>query len=99
MKELFMRYVVDATYLDGYRLRVEFDDGTIKVVDLYCHLDGPIFEPLRDLTYFKNFQVNHDIDTVAWENGADFAPEFLYEIGEEVSEQRPAGGPPLRSGR
>ena len=94
-----MRYVVDATYLDGYRLRVRFDDGTTKSVDLHPHLDGPICEPLRDITYFKSFKVDHDLDTVVWENGADFAPEFLYEIGEEVCEQQPAVGPSLRFGR
>jgi hypothetical protein len=93
-----MRYVVDATYVDGYRLRVRFDEGTTKIVDLHPHLDGPIFEPLRDLAYFKSFKVDHDVDTVVWENGADFAPEFLYEIGEDVSEQQPAGGSSLRFG-
>ena len=94
-----MRYVVDATYLDGYRLRVRFDNGSTKIVDLYPHLDGPICEPLRDIAYFKSFRVDRDIDTVVWENGADFAPEFLYEIGEDVSEHLPADGPSLRFGR
>jgi len=94
-----MRYVVDATYLDGYRLRVRFDEGATKIVDLHPHLDGPLFEPLRDITYFKRFTVDHDVDTVVWENGADFAPEFLYEIGEDVSKQRPADGPSQRFGR
>ena len=49
----------------------------------------PIFEPLKDLSYFRQFKVNHDIDTVVWPNHADFAPEFLYEIGEMVSEPLP----------
>ncbi len=94
-----MRCVVDATYLDGYRLSVRFDDGSAKIVDLSPHLDGPNCEPLRDLTYFKSFKVDHDVDTIVWENGADFAPEFLYEIGRDVSEQFPADGPSLRFGR
>ncbi len=94
-----MRYVVDAIYLDGYRLRVRFDDRSTKIVDLIPHLNGPICEPLRDMTYSRSFRVDHDIDTVVWENGADFAPEFLYEIGEDASEQLAADGSSLRFGR
>jgi hypothetical protein len=52
---------------------------------LRCYLDGPVFAPLKDPSYFKQFAVNQDIDTVVWPNGADFAPDFLYEIGESVS--------------
>jgi len=50
-------------------------------------LDGPIFEPLKDLEYFRRFTVNQDIDTVTWPNEADFSPDFLYEIGIEFSDQ------------
>ena len=45
-----------------------------------------MFEPLKDIAYFKSFRVNEDLDTVVWENGADFSPDFLYEIGQPVSE-------------
>lgn len=79
-----MRYVTEAAYAGQYRLRVEFDDHVVKEVDLAPHLDGPVFEPLREADYFRSFRVDRDIDTVAWPNGADFAPEFLYEIGHEV---------------
>ncbi len=46
----------------------------------------PCPELLKDISYFKSFKVNRDIDTVVWPNEADFSPEFLYEIGEAVSE-------------
>jgi hypothetical protein len=42
-------------------------------------LDGEIFELLRDIPFFRNFTVNQELHTVVWPNGADFAPEFLYE--------------------
>jgi len=77
---------------------VRFEDGQTKLVDLGSHLDGPIFEPLRDPAYFRRFTVNSEIDTVVWPNNADFSPDFLYEIGQEISEQ-PAerdGVPPAR---
>ncbi len=76
-----MHYVVDASHIDGYRLKIRFENDEVRVVDLSDHLDGPVFEPLKDLSYFKQVQVNHDIDTVVWPNGADFSPDFLYDIG------------------
>jgi hypothetical protein len=72
-----MAYVVDARHISEFTLWLRFNDGTEGEIDLRDELTGPIFEPLRDPAYFKNFKV--DIDTVTWPNGADFAPEFLYD--------------------
>ena len=83
-----MHYVVDATYVGEYKLEIRFEDEQIRVVDLSEHLDGPVFQPLKDLSYFRRFTVNRDIDTVVWPNDADFSPDFLFEIGEPVSEQQ-----------
>lgn len=80
-----MRYVTSVKYLGGFVLELEFDDGSIKKVDLKNYLDGEIFEPLKDQNYFKTVTVNSELDTIVWENGADFSPEFLYEIGEDIS--------------
>ncbi len=85
-----MRYIEDATYVDGYRLKVRFDSNEVRLVDLAAHLDGPIFEVLKDIRFFRQFDVNHDIDTVVWPNGADFSPDFLYEIGERLDEPFPS---------
>ena len=76
-----MHYVTDVSYLEDYKLRVFFEDGTSKVVDLQPYLDGPVFEPLKNPDFFRQVSVNPDIDTIVWPNDADFAPEFLYEIG------------------
>ena len=81
-----MHYVTEASYISGHSLRIRFEDDGVRIVDLSVHLDGPIFEPLKDLSFFKRFTVNHDIDTVVWPNGADFSPDFLYEIGESDSQ-------------
>ena len=61
-----------------------FSDGVVKEVDLERELYGEVFEPLRDKKLFRRVAVNPETNTVEWANGADFAPEFLYEIGEEV---------------
>ena len=81
-----MHFVRRAECAGEYRLLVVFENGDERLVDLRPHLDGPIFEPLKDPAYFRDFQVNEDLDTVVWENGADFSPDFLYEIGRPVSE-------------
>ncbi len=70
--------------MKDYVLRVEFTDDVVKDVDLRGELHGEIFEPLRDLEFFRQARVNEETRTVEWPNGADFAPEFLYEIGKEV---------------
>ena len=87
-----MRWVTEATYLGGYKVKIRFDNGESKVVDLQPHLDGPIFEPLKDLDFFKSFYVNDDLDTIVWPNNADFAPDFLYEIGVKDSDHNNSTG-------
>ena len=68
-------HVTNAKHLDGYRVHVWFNDGTDGEIDLSGSLEGPIFEPLRDMEYFRSFSlVGH---TLSWPNGADFAPEYL----------------------
>ena len=82
-----MHYVVDASYVAGHKIKVRFENDEVKLVDLGPHLDGPVFQPLKDPAYFKSFTLNRDIDTVAWPNDADFSPDFLYEVGQTISEQ------------
>ena len=71
--------VIDTKYLRDFTLWVKFEDGTEGEIDLSDELYGPIFEPLRDLNYFKQVRVDSELGTIAWPNGADFAPEFLYD--------------------
>jgi hypothetical protein len=71
-------HVSQAKYITDHRVEVSFSDGTVAELDLSGSLDGPIFEPLRNLEYFRQFSVvGH---TLAWPNGADFAPEYLYSL-------------------
>ena len=71
---------MSATYIDRYRIAFVFSDGLTGVVDFAGELEGPIFEPLKDLDYFKRFRLNADTKTIEWPNEADFAPDFLYEM-------------------
>ena len=71
--------ITDAKYIEGYKLYLCFSDGAEGEVDLKHELTGEIFEPLKDISFFKKFSINNEIHTIVWPNGADFAPEFLYE--------------------
>ncbi len=70
--------ITKAEYIGGYKLRLHFNNGEVRVVDLYASLKGEVFEPLRNLDKFKRFSI--PFNTVEWDNGADFAPEYLYKI-------------------
>ena len=67
--------------MSEYKLLLTFEDGVVKLVDMEPYLDGQIFEPLKDIDYFKTVSVNPDIDTTVWDNDADVSPDFLYKIG------------------
>jgi hypothetical protein len=77
-------HITSVTKLGEYRLRLTFNNGAAKEVDLSNELFGELFEPLRSLDVFAQVYVNHETGTIEWPNGADFAPEFLFEIGEDV---------------
>lgn len=73
--------VKEVQYIKNYKLQVLFDNNSKKLIDLSSYLEGEIFEPLKNLAYFKQVKVDENIETICWENGADFSPEFLYKIG------------------
>ena len=65
--------------LDGFALRLGFDDGTTREVDLADELWGPVFEPLRnDPQLFCKVRVDRELGTVVWPNGADLDPDVLH---------------------
>lgn len=70
--------VEKAEYLTGYQVQLTFSDGLTGIVDLKDEIWGEVFEPLRDVNYFKQF--TQDRWTIGWDCGADFAPEFLHEL-------------------
>ena len=67
--------VIKAQYEGGYKIHLWFNNNVDKIVDFTNLLVGTAFEPLRDEEYFKRFHIAYN--TIEWENGADFAPEYL----------------------
>ena len=71
--------VIKAKYVKEFIIHLRFSDGTEGDVDLREELYGELFEPLKDHAFFQTVSVHPDFRTLCWPNGADFAPEFLYE--------------------
>ena len=83
-----MHFVKEVKYLADHKLLLRFEDGALRQVDLGPHLKGEVFEPLVALERFRTVQLNRDLDTIVWENGADMSPDFLYEIGVPAAESK-----------
>ena len=75
-------HVLDAKYIKDHRVWIKFNDGKSGEIDLFQRLrnspEDSVFKPLEDINYFRKFKIN--LDTLTWENEADFAPEFLHEL-------------------
>ena len=71
--------VTHAEYSHDFTIHIRFSDGIEGDVDLSQELYGEMFEPLKDTETFKQFTVHPEFHTLCWPNGADMAPEFLYE--------------------
>lgn len=63
-----------------YQIWLEFNDGKEGAVDLSQSLWGSMFEPLKDQALFSQVQLDKELDTIVWPNGADLAPEFLHDL-------------------
>jgi hypothetical protein len=74
--------LVDITRVEvigSYRLGLSLTDGTVGDVDFAGRHWRGVFEPLRDPAYFARVAVDPELGTIAWPDGADMAPEPLYE--------------------
>ncbi len=72
-------HVREARYLRDYVVWLKFNDGAEGENNLESELEGEVFGPLKDIAQFRRFRVDPELQTVVWENGADLAPEFLYD--------------------
>ena len=71
--------LLEARHVRDFVIWMRWSDGSQGEVDLAGELHGPIFTPLKDPSYFRSFTLSPDMHTIVWPNGADLAPEFLYE--------------------
>lgn len=73
------RDVVQVTPVDGFKLRLRFEDGAEGEVDCAVLLSFKgVFAPLKDPAEFAKVRVNPELGTICWPNGADICPDVLY---------------------
>ncbi len=71
--------LMQATWLGGHRIRLEFEDGCAGVLNMRNRRWRGVFEPLQNVSLFKQFRLERELNTIVWPTGADLAPEYLYE--------------------
>jgi len=67
------------TIVAPYTLRVEFEDHTHQIIDFQPIIAGTLYGPLRDLNVFNQVQIDREVHTLVWPNGADFDPATLHD--------------------
>ena len=73
-------HILSAKVVADHVLHVQFSNGVQKTVDVLPLLVGPVFDPLYNVNYFAQVAVDPVCKTVVWPNGADLAPEALFEL-------------------
>jgi hypothetical protein len=84
-------HILEASACGDHLLELRFSDGTQKKVDVQPLLEGPVFEPLKEPEYFARVVVDPMAGTVVWPNGADLAPEALYELPPQADSRAARG--------
>ena len=74
--------------ISPYTLRVIFDDKTEQRIDFQPVLAGELYGPLRDIALFNQVQIDPEVKTLVWPNGADFDPATLHDWPEQVEALR-----------
>ena len=80
-----LRIVKKVEYLEEYKLKLYFEDGSIRIVNLESMLKNAknLFVPLLEINYFK--KVKCDGTTICWPNGVDLCPDVLYKMGKNIN--------------
>lgn len=71
--------IISCRVLPPHGLKLKFDDGLEREVDLESILEGEIYGPLRDPFFFSKVVIDPEIHTITWPNGADFDPAILHD--------------------
>jgi len=78
--------VVNFEMVGPYTLRVEFDDAAVQTIDFRPALVGEVYGPLQDERVFNQVEIDPEVHTLVWPNGADFDPETLHDWPKYIGE-------------
>ena len=78
--------VIGFEQIGSYVLLVKFDDGLAQKIDFEPVLAGELYGPLKDEKVFNQVEIDPEIHTHVWPNGADFDPETLHNWPEYVED-------------
>jgi hypothetical protein len=78
------------TQTGRYQIRIEFEDGLSRTIDFEPILTGELYGPLADPNFFSRVQLDPEVHTLVWPNGADFDPAILHDWPEHESAFRAA---------
>ncbi len=82
-------HVTEVEVVGDHQLRLNFEDGSQGDVDFSSRQWRGVFEPLRDPSYFRRVALDRELGTIVWPNGADIAPETLYDRVKESAAADP----------
>lgn len=72
-------HVTEVEVIGDHQLRLTFEDGSQGDLDFSGRQWRGVFGPLRDPSYFRRVELDAELGTIVWPNGADIAPETLYD--------------------
>ena len=76
-----LKDIIEVKPLNNYQLYLKFEDNQEGIINLEEIIEFVgIFQPLKDLDFFKTVKINPDLGTIYWENGADLDPDVLYSL-------------------
>jgi len=76
--------VVKFEIVGPYTIRIFFDDGKQQVIDFSPVLFGKLYGPLRDKYFFEQVEIDPEVHTLTWPNGADFDPAILHDWADYI---------------
>ena len=77
--------VIAFAWEGGYTLRLEFDDGTERVINFAPILHGPLWGTLQNIDLFRQVRLDEEIGTIVWPGGLDIDPTVLHDWTEHVA--------------